>query len=113
MASTQGGMMIELTQDDLTVTEFDEIDHLKDDETAFHYLNFALESGDSEQIILALNNIAKAKNIGMSELARETGLGRESLYKSLSGKADIKLTTFLKILAVLKLQLNSSRLVTV
>ncbi|OOH89854.1 putative addiction module antidote protein [Pasteurellaceae bacterium 15-036681] len=98
-----------LSEDDLMVSEFDELEHLKDDDVAFHYLNFALESGNYEEIILALGNIAKAKGIGMSELSRQTGLGRGSLYKTLSGKADIKLTTFLKILNVFNLQLNSSK----
>lgn len=99
-----------LSAEDLAISEFTETDHLNNDEVAFHYLNFALESGNSEEIILALNNLAKAKGIGMSELSRQTGLGRENLYKSLSGKSDIKLTTFLKILNVLNLQLNSSRM---
>lgn len=99
-----------LTEDDLAISEFTETAHLQNNEIAFHYLNLALERGNSEEIILALNNIAKAKGVGMSELSRKTGLGRESLYKSLSGKSDIKLTTFLKILSVLNLQLNSSHI---
>ncbi|MDH2998998.1 hypothetical protein A1D22_03865 [Pasteurellaceae bacterium LFhippo2] len=102
---------IVLTEDDLELSEFDEVEHLKDDEVAFHYLNIALESGNYEEIILALSNIAQAKCIGMSELARQTGLARGSLYKTLSGKADIKLTTFLKILTVFNLQLNSSKMI--
>lgn len=80
---------LNLSKEDLVISEFDEVTHLKADEVAFHYLNLALESGNYEEIILALGNIAKAKGIGMSELAHQTGLGRGSLYKTLSGKADI------------------------
>jgi probable addiction module antidote protein len=46
------------------------------------YLEAALEDGDPALIAAALGDIARAK--GMSEIARETGLGRESLYKALS-----------------------------
>ncbi len=58
---------------------------------------------DAAQIILALG--ALAKNYGMSRLARETGLSRESLYKSLSGTRSPEFATILKILSALDLDL--------
>ena len=59
------------------------------------YLEAALEDGDPALIATALGDIARAK--GMSEIARETGLGRESLYKALSPDGNPELSTVLKV----------------
>lgn len=74
------------------------IESLKNPKEAIAYLNAALEecmdgSQESQMLLLiALKNVAKAQG-GMSELAQKTGLGRESLYKTLSSKGNPKLTT--------------------
>ena len=58
---------------------------LKDPEAAALYLESCLEAGDMELFQEALKNVAKAQG-GMSSLAKETGLSRESLYRSLSNR---------------------------
>jgi probable addiction module antidote protein len=52
----------------------------------------------------ALSNIARA--IGMYQLARDTGLGRESLYKALSGEGNLSFATILKVTTALGIQLH-------
>ncbi len=61
---------------------WDVVDSLTSDERIEAYLEAALEEGDAALVAAALGDIARAK--GMSEIARLTGLGRESLYKALS-----------------------------
>ena len=63
-------------------TPWDPADHLESEEDMAAYLNVALEDGDLSLIIATLGDIARAKR--MTVVAQETGLGRESLYKSLS-----------------------------
>ena len=63
-------------------TPWDPADHLKTDEDMAAYLEAALEEGDPALVAAALGDIARAK--GMTQVAREAGLGRESLYKALS-----------------------------
>jgi probable addiction module antidote protein len=63
------------------------------------------EAGDDAAFIAkALGNIARAK--GMTRLARETGLGRESLYKALSGEGNPRFSTILKVMSALGLRLH-------
>ena len=61
---------------------WDPAEHLNTQEDIVAYLEAALEDGDSQFIASVLGDIARSK--GMTEIARETGLGRESLYKALS-----------------------------
>lgn len=68
------------------------------------YLDAALEDGDPALIVAALGDIARAK--GMSQVAREAGLGRESLYKSLSSSGNPEFVTVLKVLQALGLQFH-------
>ena len=63
-------------------TPWDPADHLKSEGDMVVYLEAALEEGDSALVAAALGDIARAK--GMAHVAREAGLGRESLYKALS-----------------------------
>jgi len=60
----------------------DPAEHFATEEDMAAYLEAALQEGDSALIAAALGDIARAK--GMSQIAREAGLGRESLYKALS-----------------------------
>ena len=81
-------------------------EYLKDPEIALGYLNEVLESykADDEfsqkKLLLCLRNIALAKG-GMNELAKNTGLGRESLYKTLSEDGNPQLGTLTKIVNAL------------
>ncbi len=66
-------------------TEFDAAHYLDNDEVIAQYLNLALASGDTDLLLSAIADVAKAK--GMAQIAQDTGLGRESLYKALSAGA--------------------------
>src|SRR5206468_9484188 len=76
--------------------KFDAAKYLNHPETIAVYLSEALETGDSDYIFHALNTIARAK--GMTNVAKETGLGRESLYKALGGTAKPEFETVRKVI---------------
>jgi len=69
------------------------------------YLDAALEDGDTGVIMAALGDIARAK--GMSQVARAAGLGRESLYKSLSTTGNPEFATVLRVVRALGLRLHA------
>ena len=81
--------------------------HLKTDDDMAAYLDACLaEAGDDAAFIAhALGVIARAK--GMSQLARDTGLGRESLYKALSGEGNPSFATILKVMSALGVRLHA------
>ena len=90
-----------------TVTSpWDPADHLKTEDDMAAYLEAALEEGDPGLIAAALGDIARAK--GMTQIARESGLGRESLYKALSPAGNPEFGTILKVVAALGLQLHAT-----
>ena len=70
------------------------------------YLEAALEDGDPAIIAAALGDIAKAR--GMAQIAKDTGLGRESLYKALSPEGNPEFATVLKVIRALGLQLHAT-----
>jgi len=85
---------------------WDPAEHLTTDEDMAAYLEAALQEGDSSLIAAALGDIARAK--GMSQIAREAGLGRESLYKALSADGNPEFATIMKVISALGLQLHAS-----
>ena len=85
---------------------WDPAEHLADAEDMAAYLEAALEDGDPRVVAAALGDIARAK--GMTQVARDTGLGRESLYKALSPDGNPELATLLKVIAALGLQLRAA-----
>ena len=87
-------------------TRWDPAEHLDTEEDMAAYLEAALEDGDPALIGAALGDIARAK--GMSQVAREAGLGRESLYKALSPSGNPEFATILKVVAALGLQLHAA-----
>src|SRR4051794_33346474 len=89
-----------------TTLPWDSAEHLQTEEDMAAYLEAALEEGDPSLIAAALGDIARAK--GMTQLARETGLGRESLYKALSPSGNPELATVLKVLKALGLRLHAA-----
>jgi probable addiction module antidote protein len=89
-----------------TTTVWDPATHLTTADDVAAYLEAALQDGDPQVIAAALGDIAKAK--GMTQVAREAGLGRESLYKSLSSAGNPELATILKVISALGLQLHVS-----
>jgi probable addiction module antidote protein len=85
---------------------WDAAEHLKSDADMAAYLEAALEDGDPALIAAALGDIARAK--GISQIARETGLGRESLYKALSPDGNPEFATVLKVVRALGLRLHAA-----
>jgi probable addiction module antidote protein len=83
---------------------WDASDHLETKEDIAAYLEAALEEGDPSVVVAALGDIARSK--GMTQIARETGLGRESLYKALSIEGNPEFSTVLKVLQALGLRLQ-------
>ena len=75
--------------------EFDASRYLTDDAAIAEYVTAILEEGNPDLLLLALGDIARAR--GMSQIAKETGLGRESLYKALSPGAKPRFDTVLKV----------------
>ncbi len=88
-----------------TTRRWDAADHLGSEEDQLLYLGAAFEEGDASLIAAALGDIARAR--GMTEVAREAGLGRESLYKALSVDGNPHLDTILKVMRALGLRLQA------
>lgn len=86
-------------------SQWDAAAHLETDEDMAAYLEAALEDGDPALVTAALGDIARAK--GMTQIARETGLGRESLYKALSPEGNPEFATVLKVVRALGLKLHA------
>jgi len=88
-------------------TRYDVAEHLRTPEEMAAYLEACLEEakGDAAFIAKALGDIARAK--GMSQVARDAGLSRESLYKALSGERTPTFDTILKVISALGLKLHA------
>lgn len=82
---------------------FDAAEYLDTPESIADYLSEAFESGDEKLIARALGTVARAK--GMTEVANDTGLSRESLYRSLSEQGRPELATAIKVLDSFDMQL--------
>jgi len=86
-------------------TAWDPAEYLDSPEKMAQYLEAALEENDSALVAAALGDIARAK--GMTDIANQSGLGRESLYKALSGDGNPSLSTVLRVVAALGLQFRA------
>lgn len=89
----------------IKTTQWDVTKYLETEEDMVAYLEAALEDGDTALISAALGDIARAK--GMTQIARKTGLGRESLYKALSPEGNPEFSTVLKVIDALGLRLRA------
>lgn len=89
----------------LKTRAWDPVEHLDTPERIAGYLDAALEDGDPALVTAALGDIARAK--GMSRIAEAAGLGRESLYKSLSHEGNPELATVLRVVRVLGIRLRA------
>jgi probable addiction module antidote protein len=87
-------------------TLWEPADHLNTEEDMVAYLEAALEEADPALVAAALGDIARAK--GMTQVARDAGLGRESLYKALSPSGNPEFATILKVISALGLQLHAA-----
>ena len=90
----------------LKLRKWDSVEHLKTDEDMAAYLEACLEEAGDDAAFIAkvLGNIARAK--GMTQLSKDTGLGRESLYKALSGEGNPSFATILKVTHALGLKFH-------
>jgi probable addiction module antidote protein len=89
-----------------TFAPFDAADYLDDEETIAEYLTAALENPNPDVFLAAVRNVARAR--GMTQLARDAGMGRESLYKALTPGAKPRYDTVLKLLQALGVKLVAS-----
>lgn len=87
---------------------YDAAEYLESDEDLAAYLQAAFDEGDPRLVVHAIGNIARAR--GMSKIARDTGLGRESLYKALSPEGNPEFATVLKVVQALGIQLHAEPL---
>lgn len=85
---------------------FDAADYLDDEETISEYITAALEDSNPDVFSAAVRDVARAR--GMAQLAKDAGLGRESLYKALTPGAKPRYDTVLKLLHALGVKLSAS-----
>jgi probable addiction module antidote protein len=88
-----------------TTRPWDAAEYLDSPEDMAAYLEAPFDEGDPALIAAALGDIARAK--GMTAVARKAGLGRESLYKALSGNGNPELATVMKVMEALGLKLHA------
>lgn len=84
---------------------FDAARYLTDDKAVAEYVTAILETNDPDLLLAALGDVARAR--GMSEVARNAGLGRESLYKALAPGAKPRIDTVLKVTRALGVKLSA------
>ncbi len=83
---------------------FDAARYLRDDSAIAEYMSAVLETGDTDLLLLALGDVARAR--GMAQVAKDAGLGRESLYKALSPGAKPRFDTVVKVARALGVRLT-------
>ena len=88
------------------LTTFDVSQYLDSKEMIAEYLSQVLADGDTDELLGAIGNIAKAR--AMSQIAKDTGLGRESLYKTFSDGAKPRFETVMKVLDSFGVKLQAS-----
>jgi probable addiction module antidote protein len=86
------------------ISEFDPAAYLDSEELIAEYLSQVLAEGNTDELILAVGHVAKAR--GMAKIAKDAGLGRESLYKALAPGAKPRFDTLLKVMRALGVQLQ-------
>jgi probable addiction module antidote protein len=89
----------------LGVKVFDAADYLSNDEAVAEYLTAALEDPNPDMFLTAIKNVARVR--GIAQIAKETGLGRESLYKALAPGAKPRYDTIMKVTRALGIRLHA------
>jgi probable addiction module antidote protein len=84
---------------------FDAADYLDNEKVIAEYLSVALEDENPNVFLAAVRDVAKVR--GMAQLAKDTGLGRESLYKALAPGAKPRYDTVLKLMRALGVELHA------
>jgi probable addiction module antidote protein len=85
--------------------KFDAAAYLDNEETIAEYLSAVMEKNDLDLLLAAVGDVAKAR--GMAKIARDSGLGRESLYKAFAPGAKPRFDTVMKVLQALGLKLHA------
>lgn len=93
-----------MTHTKMKTRPFDVANYLRDEADVEAYLQVVMEDGDPALLAAALGDIARAR--GMTQLAKDTGLSRESLYKSLSGERAPSSDTLFKVMRALGFKLT-------
>ena len=88
----------------MKLRNFDVSESLDSPEMIREYLQQVIADGDMGELTRAIGHVAKAN--GMTELADKTGIGRESLYRSLSGEVSPRVDTLARVLAAYDLRLD-------
>lgn len=86
------------------ISKFDVSDYLDSEEAIAEYLNSIIDENDQSLLLSAIGDVAKAR--GMKQIAEDSGLGRESLYKALVPGAKPRFETIFKVLQVLGVKIN-------
>ena len=89
-----------------SLTTFDISQYLDSNEMIAEYLTQVLRDGDTNELLQAIGAIAKAR--GMTQIAKDTGLGRESLYKTFSNGSKPRFDTVMRVLDSLGVKLQAS-----
>jgi probable addiction module antidote protein len=92
--------------DELELAPFDASDYLDNEVTIAEYLSVALEDPDPDAFLTAVRDVAKAR--GIADVAARAGLGRESMYKTLSPGAKPRFETMRRLLAALDVKIDVS-----
>lgn len=88
----------------IEISNFDASEYLDTDEKIADYLTSVFEDKDWELLLRAIGHIAKAK--GMTQIAKSTGLGRESLYKAFNSSTQPKFDTVMRVLEAINMSLQ-------
>lgn len=86
------------------ISDFDVSEYLENENMIAEYLNAVMEEDDSNLLLAAIGDIAKAR--GMAKIASESGLGRESLYKALKPNAKPRFDTIIKVMHAIGVDLS-------
>ena len=87
------------------ISTWDAAEHLDTDEAIAAYLSEVMALDDPQHLVQALNTIARAH--GMTQIARNAGIGRQALYKSLGETGNPTLTTLMSVMKALGLKLQA------
>ncbi len=89
----------------IKLVPFDAARYLDDDDAIAEYMTAVLETDDPDLLLLALGDVARAK--GMAQVAKDAGLGRESLYKALTPGAKPRFETVMKVAKALGVKFSA------
>jgi probable addiction module antidote protein len=89
---------------DVTFSTFEIADHLNNEAVIAEYLSLAAQDSNSDVLLMALADVAKAR--GMAQVAKDAGLGRESLYKALRQGSKPQFATIAAVIRALGMRIE-------